>query len=812
MTERTSSQAPVESELDISNPTADPIVLAQAVLPADEPVASSLPRDLVEVEEGAAQVAEDLAETQPGPGEPLAAEGEIEIAPLGVGERRVVDVAPGTIIALDAPEFDPSSASYAVDSNDLVVTQANGGVLVLTGFFAPSDAPPYLSVLDGPPTIAGELLARAEAAPDFAQLDEENIEPVTGPVSGGAQFLPYDPGNIGPGLDPLGPLGPTALGFASNFGIADRGTDDSLLGDDGNGGGGNGGSSPVVALRAPFDGTIGEQPDPGFNPVTTPVLPIDAAALQPIETDRTGLTYNEWLQLTPSFRELTDAELNNVDQRNVALDSQREVFVRFINETSYSIDSLFVHEIAADGSIVNVRVVFDGTNLPNDAFNDLKALEPGTEVSLGTYDAGTRLAFITLNDGFRENDFADLHGGRFEVRDAITGEIAKITDFHDTSNPEANPVIVHIADDGTETVLVGQRFFTADASQDSPDNRLNPTGDAAFVSGWDAGAGMLVVGFEDGVGRFDDNTFTDLIFGIRFGSPTENVLVTEDGRGLGATITDNDSTEMSAASITLDGFAGDQLVLDAAVLADTGISFTQVSDTQIDLTGLSLTENYEKVISAIGIDVDVDNPIYGTREVTVTVTDSDGNEGTKSTSFDVQDNLIAGTTGNDTLVGTPSDDVIAGRAGDDQISGEGGNDFIFGGDGRDNIDVSLPGENIVIGGLQADTIILGPGADVVRMVGLSDGTDTIRNFNATEGDKLDLTVLLRDSGITDATFDAFVRTQVVAGDVTVQVDLDGPGTNTSFVDVAGLPSPTGVTPATDPASFVITPADDPAVV
>jgi hypothetical protein len=808
MTERTWSP----SSDDAADPSAS-IVLAQADVPAADAAteeATTLPRNLVEVEEVLSQP-EAAAATAGG--------GEIDVAPLSTGERRIVEVPAGALVTLDDPAFDPAVATYVVSGNDLIVTLANGGVLVLTGFFAPSEAPPQLSVLGGEPSLPGQLLARAEAAPDFGQAPD--VEPAPGPqpepepapggpVSGGAAFRDYDQGDIGDGLDPLGPLGPTALGFGFPEPELAESADDGL-GDDG-GGGGAGGSAPVVDLRAPFDGTIGEQPAPGFNPPTTPVLPIDAAALVPITTDRTGLTYDQWLRQTPSFRELTDAELNNVDQRNLTLDSPREVFVRFINETSYSIDTLFVHEIAADGSIVNVRVVFDGTNLPNDAFNDLKSLEPGTEVSLGTYDAGTRLAFITLNDGFRENDFADLQGGRFEVRDAITGEIAKITDFHDTSNPEANPVIVHIADDGTETVLVGQRFFTADASQESPDNRLNPTGDAAFVSGWDASDGMLVVGFEDGVGRFDDNTFTDMIFGIRFGSPTEDVLVTEGGRGLGATITDTDSTEMSAASITLDGFAGDRLVLDPAVLAGTGITATQVSDTRIDLSGLSLTENYETVISAIGIDVDVDNPIYGIREVTVTVTDSDGNQGTKSTSFDVQDNLIAGTPGNDTLVGTPGDDVIAGRAGDDQISGAGGNDFIFGGDGRDTIDVSLPGENIVIGGLQADTIILGPGADVVRMVGLSDGTDTISNFNATEGDKLDLTLLLRDSGITDGTFDSFVRTQVTGGNVTVQVDIDGPGANTGFVDVAILQNPTGVTAATDPSSFVITPADDPAVV
>jgi hypothetical protein len=365
--------------------------------------------------------------------------------------------------------------------------------------------------------------------------------------------------------------------------------------------------------------------------------------------------------------------------------------------------------------------------------------------------------------------------------------------------------------------VINERLvFSADASQQTPNsNRLNADGEGHYVSGWDAEQGILVVGVEDRwganaesvPGRIKDNDFNDLVFGIRYGSVEGPVLVT-DGQGLGATIRDEDSTEMASATITLAGFAGDSLVLDPAIANGTGIAIQQVSATELRLTGLSSILNYETVISATTIDVNVDQPIYGARTVTVTVTDPQDNVGSSSTTFTVDNNLIVGTDGPDVLEGTAGNDVISGRGGDDQIFGNGGNDFISGGDGKDVIDVSLPGQNIVIGGPQPDTIILGPGADVVRMFGLSDGTDTIRNFNATEGDRLDLSVLLRDSGITDATFDAFVRTQAITGGVKVQVDLDGPGSNTGFVDVAILENPTGVTASTDPSSFVITPATD----
>jgi hypothetical protein len=824
MTERTWSP----SSNDATDPSAT-IVLAQADAPAAEE-ATALPRNLVDVEEA-------LGEPQ------AAAGGEIDVVPLATGERRVIDVPPGALVNLDDPAFDPAVATYVVSGNDLLVTLANGGVLVLTGFFAPSEAPPQLSVLGGEPALPGQLLARAEEVPDVDQPPD--VEPAPGlepgpepgpgePVSGGAPFRAYDQGNIGDGLDPLGPLGPTALGF----GLPAPELADSSF--DGLGADGRGDEPPPppppetlppeVTLRAPFEATIGEESGPAFNPVTTPVLPVLGTG-QAIPED----------------------DINGVDQRNLTLDIEREVFVRFIDEESFSIDSLFVHEIGPNGEIQNIRLVFDGVNKPGDPLSELKETTPGTEFSLGSYEAGTELGFVLLNNGLRVNDFSQFEGGRFEFRNVLTGEPSTIFDFHNLEQSWRQPRLFHIADDGTETQLIGERFFTADASQDSPgDNRLNPTGQGAFVSGWDDEEGLLVLGVEDSIRPQDTRDFTGLTFGVRFGSPTEKVLVIDGGGGLGATITDPDSTEMASATITLTGFAGDRLVLDPASGADKGITVSQVSDTEIRLEGLSSIENYEAVINATTIAVDLENPTLGSRDISVTVLDPDGNPGTSTTSFTVDDDLLVGDgdgdgpgngdvpgdgdddngdgdgngsgddgdigSGDDVIIGTSSsepgktgNDVISGRAGDDEIIAVSGDDFVDGGDGKDFIDVRGPGNNIVIGGPQPDLINLGPWPDVVRITGLGDGADTIRNFNATEGDKLDLTQLFRDSDINAASFDHFVRTSAITNGVKVQVDLDGAGAEQRFVDVAYLVNPVGVTSATDPATFVITPDNDPTV-
>jgi hypothetical protein len=273
---------------------------------------------------------------------------------------------------------------------------------------------------------------------------------------------------------------------------------------------------------------------------------------------------------------------------------------------------------------------------------------------------------------------------------------------------------------------------------------------------------------------------------------------------------------MVSATITLAGLAGDSLVLDPSVADGTGITVTRVSDTELQLDGLSSIENYEAVINASTIAIDLDDIKLGDRQIAVTVEDPDGNTGDSTTTVTVDSNLIAGTDEGETLRGTDTapgepGDVISGRGGNDYILGYGGDDFVDGGDGDDNIVLAGPGSSTVTGGPGFDQISLGPLADTVRITGLGDGADFIRNFNATEGDRLDLRELLRDSGVTDETVDQFVSSSEFNfndGGIRVQVDLDGPGGHQRPVTVAYLEQPVGVTVDTDPSAYVIT--SDPA--
>lgn len=105
-------------------------------------------------------------------------------------------------------------------------------------------------------------------------------------------------------------------------------------------------------------------------------------------------------------------------------------------------------------------------------------------------------------------------------------------------------------------------------------------------------------------------------------------------------------------------------------------------------------------------------------------------------------NLAFGGAGNDTLVGGIGDNGLFGGAGNDAIEGDGGDDLLVGGSGDD----------ILYGGAGANTLMGGTGADIFRLnspgaYGLLVGststaeTDTILDFNAAEGDLLDLSLI-----------------------------------------------------------------------
>ncbi|UPY97239.1 Ig-like domain-containing protein [Pectobacterium sp. 21LCBS03] len=88
--------------------------------------------------------------------------------------------------------------------------------------------------------------------------------------------------------------------------------------------------------------------------------------------------------------------------------------------------------------------------------------------------------------------------------------------------------------------------------------------------------------------------------------------------------------------------------------------------------------------------------------------------------------------GNDILNGGDGDDILFGQRGNDTLYGGAGNDLLYGGSGDD----------ILIGGAGGDTLIGGAGADTFKWQAGDIGNDVIKDFNAKEGDRIDLSDLV----------------------------------------------------------------------
>jgi hypothetical protein len=700
--------------------------------------------------------------------------------PPPAGETVIVPVPAGAMVVLTDAAFDLAVARYVVDGDDLVITLGNGGILRLDGFFGHGELPPTLSVLGGPAQSASDLLAGAEQVPQ--------VEPAAGPAAaapahgGGAGFSPFEVGDIGEGLAPTGPLAPTALAFGAIFpapepGIAGEGGGRPLPGE-----------PPVIEVKAFRRGTFAEM-GIGFQPHSSHHL--------------------------PDLREGRAMDPNGVDQRNLRLDAAREVTVIFQEEGANFRNSLGFFVVNKDGTLGDVRAVFPDVNgsrfdpaFPNERDGTGPLIEGQSAVSLGVLPAGTRFGFFLLPDGAdRNRDLARLLSeGHFELRDARNGRVLDIDD------PTAKPQLVHIADDGTVTVLKGTPFLTVDPTPANPaDNPLHPDRAGKTVSGWNGVEGDYVIGFEDLRMVHSDQDFNDVVFRVHYGPVYQRFIFWKDhaDNDFGVRISDPDSTQLSGAEVFFVSGKrpGDRLerigFADSdgdGILDGTNISMVRNPDGSLTFTGVDTIRNYEKVLNQVVFETS--GSLVGDRVIGFRVIDAEGHvSGTATSRIDLLDNLIVGSEGDDVLRAGTQIFALSGRDGDDVLFGNGANNFLDGGDGDDRL-YGGDGDDVLNGGPGNDRLFGGAGADTFMVTALGDGRDVIFDFNRSEGDRLDLTRLLADSGWggpDSPTAGDFVRVawfdrdgDSVSDDVRVSVDLDGSGSLHAFHPVFVLNDPIGL--------------------
>ncbi|MDO7911701.1 type I secretion C-terminal target domain-containing protein [Pseudomonas sp. 22-AL-CL-001] len=126
--------------------------------------------------------------------------------------------------------------------------------------------------------------------------------------------------------------------------------------------------------------------------------------------------------------------------------------------------------------------------------------------------------------------------------------------------------------------------------------------------------------------------------------------------------------------------------------------------------------------------------------------------------------------GGDLLNGGNGNDILFGQGGDDKLYGGKGNDILLGGNGNDLLDGG-EGDDLLIGGKGNDTLTGGTGADTFIWRAGDTGNDVIKDFKASEGDRIDLRDLLQ--GEKASTIDNFLKISTVDGSSTLQVSSEG---------------------------------------
>ncbi|WP_420795195.1 beta strand repeat-containing protein [Legionella gratiana] len=125
---------------------------------------------------------------------------------------------------------------------------------------------------------------------------------------------------------------------------------------------------------------------------------------------------------------------------------------------------------------------------------------------------------------------------------------------------------------------------------------------------------------------------------------------------------------------------------------------------------------------------------------------------------------LTGSTFSDTLTGNSSANIIQGLSGNDSINASGGNDTVIGGQGADTL----------TGGSGADTFVWKYGDDA------GNPTDTITDFNQSQGDKIDLSNFL-EGNVTPANLSSYLNVSLINGgnDTQITIDADGTGPKTA---------------------------------
>lgn len=735
---------------------------------------------------------------------------QIVVEPPEPGQRIQIAASPGQTISIQDPTFlEPEL--LRVDGGLLVIAE-DGRMIFLENFVAAAenDTPVTLSIADKGPFDGGTILLASVDTTDsvdgrvtqFAGATEASPnpfeqEPAAGPDGvahgGGAGFSPYQSSSIGTGLDAIGPLGPTDL----NFGIQERvlanaGQSDTLssLGDGG-----------IEGIDPTIPGDPNDPDDPTAIANQPPVISINANITVEVGEVTVGgpiLIDADPLPDLVEQKSIANAEINGVDGRNLVVGGGGDAAIIFRDEVALFQNSVGVYLIGENGEILDPKLAFAAVE-HSDVFLDDNGvqqhpfirpgggpLSPGDQVLLSelypdqALPPGTKFGLFLVVDGGNKGELDGTEALTFQNTD---GDLATIFD-------DQPPVLVV---DGN--VINRDVFHAIDTDPSNGSlNPLNPGGGGQTISGLVSDGAGLTVAFEDiQLGHGDDDFNDTVVDVLPIPETVSSLTFVNLDIAVDATIVDVDDTNLIKAEVelTTGGQAGDVLAIKAS-LEGTGITLTEDSTpSHLVLQGSASVEAYQDILRSMEFQFGEGE---GQREISFHVVDAAGNSSNTEVVTLSPSNLSAelGTEGNDTLIGQNGvDNAISGRSGDDDLTGGDGNDIIDGGLGNDILNGG-PGDDILIGGPGPDEIDGGPGADQLRYFSITERGDRIEGFNASEGDVLNFSDLLGNDSGTDNVED-LLRFDQIGNDIEVSVDVDGTGSDASFVPYVTLVDPVGIT-------------------
>ena len=403
--------------------------------------------------------------------------------------------------------------------------------------------------------------------------------------------------------------------------------------------------------------------------------------------------------------------------------------VTFDYETAGYKNALGLYKIAADGTISGVEILFANASLKGSG-GDLVGGVSSVDVAM---KGGERVGFFVVPDGFSQWGMSALLSDKsasYKFVDA-QGKAGNVNGGQELK-------LVHVAADGTETVVKSAYGNTVFHSVDDGSKGLNGDGMKHVTGNVDNIHGVVKVGFED-LKWGGDKDFDDSVFTVDIGTTNSSLLAKEKTKDVRST--DNDDMKGGSGDDKMFGMADNDKMSggdgDDKMWGNSGNDVMNGGAGNDDVRGgkgddtLAGGDGDDKVFGNSGNDhliADAGNDSYDGGAGFDTLDYSGASHAIKA---DLNKHVVTGW-GTDTVKGV---EAVIGSAFDDVLSG----------DKRDNVLVGGAGSDTFRGRGGSDTFTGGAGKDTFvwakKDVGAGLGLDHIRDF--AKGDRLNLHDLLK---------------------------------------------------------------------